>query len=435
MKGKQIITLILGLFLLGGATGQETLTLDLEAAKEHALNYNLNIKNSDLAVEQSQEKLWETIAAGLPQIDATADYSNALGAEISIQFDENAPPSTIPIRPTSNFNLQVGQLIFNGSYLVGVQTAKLAQKLSEKDLKKTKQDIISQVIEGYYLVLVSEESLKILRTNTENLQEVYRKTEPMVEVGIIEKVELDQLSVQVNSLDNAMKSAERQYEMSQNLLRVQLGVSADTGLELTQSLTDIIQDNNVSTGLASSFAPEENIDFQLMEVQEEMTEKQVSLQKANYLPTISGFYNFTEKILKPDFDMTPSHMLGLQMNIPVFSSGERRSKVRQAKIDLETTRNNKTLLEDQLSVQFKQLQFNLKNAIEGYETQKKNVDVSRSVYEDLKRKYEQGIISGLELTTADNNYLQAESDYLTSILEVLKAQNELNTLTGKIVNN
>jgi len=123
------------------------------------------------------------------------------------------------------------------------------------------------------------------------------------------------------------------------------------------------------------------------------------------------------------------------MNIPVFSSGERRAKVRQAKIDLETTRNNKALMEEQLDIQFKQLQFNLRSAIESYQVQKKNVEVSREVYQNLRRKYEQGMISSLELTTADNNYLQAESEHLTAMLEVLQAQNALNTLTGKIINN
>jgi len=434
MRRKQIFILVLGLMFWGSTFAQEKLSLDLEAAKEYALRYNRTIKNSGLAIEQSQEQLWAAIAAGLPQINATADYSNAMGAEISIQFDENMPPSKIPIKPTSNFNLQVGQLIFNGGYIVGVQTAKLAQKLSEKNLKKTEQDVLSQVTESYYLVLISEESLKILESNVENLDEVYRKTEPLVRVGMMEKVELDQLSVQVNSLKNAVRSAERQYEMAKNLLRVQLGVTVDTELELTRSLADFLSENPVD-GIDNSFVPEQNLDFQLLEVQEEMTGKQITMQKANYLPTLSGYYNYTEKILKPAFDMSPKHMVGLQMNIPVFSSGERRAKVRQAKIDLETMQNNKALMEEQLDIQFKQLQFNLRSAIESYQVQKKNVEVSREVYQNLRRKYEQGIISSLELTTADNNYLQAESEYLTAMLEVLQAQNALNTLTGKIVNN
>jgi outer membrane protein len=434
MRRKQIFTFFLGLMLSFTLYSQEELSLDLEAAKEHALQYNRTIKNSGLAIDQSQEQLWAAIAAGLPQINATADYSNALGAEISIQFDENMPPTKIPIKPTSNFNLQVGQLIFNGGYIVGIQTAKLAQKLSEKNRVKTEQDVLSQVTESYYLVLISEESLKILESNVQNFDVVYRKTEPLVRVGMMEKVELDQLSVQVNSLKNAVRSAERQYEMAKNLLRVQLGVTADTELELTQSLADFLSENPVE-GLDQSFVSEQNLDFQLLEVQEQMTEKQIDMQKANYLPTISGYYNFTEKILKPAFDMSPKHMIGLQMNIPVFSSGERRAKVRQAKIDLETTRNNKALMEEQLDIQFKQLQFNLRSAIESYQVQKKNVEVSREVYQNLRRKYEQGMISSLELTTADNNYLQAESEHLTAMLEVLQAQNALNTLTGKIINN
>lgn len=431
MRRKQYILFIFSLLFLN-SVAQEKLSLDLNAARDYALNYNKTIKSSGLSVEQSQERLKETIAAGLPQVNATTDYSNAMGAEISIQFDESLPPSKIPIKPTSNFNLQVGQLIFNGSYLVGIQTAKLYQKLSEKNLVKTEQDIASQVVESYYLVLVSEESLKILNANLENLQTVYKKTAPMVSVGMMEKVELDQLSVQVNSLKNAVKSAERQYEMTQNLLRLQLGVSAETELELTENLSEILEKTDTGSSVSGSFDVVQNIDYQLLNVQEAMTEKQVDLQKAAYLPTISGYYSYTYKILKPAFDMSPPHVLGLQMNIPVFSSGERRSKVKQAKIDLETTKNNKALLEDQLSIQYKQLSFNLISALESFENQKDNVKVSREVYKSLKSKFEQGVISSLELTTADNNYLKAESDYLTAMLEVLKAQNDLETLTGVV---
>jgi outer membrane protein TolC len=134
MKRRGIITVILSIMLFGTVGAQETLKLDLEAAREHALNYNRTIKSSGLAVDKSQEMLWETISAGLPKINATTDYSNAMGAKISIQFDENLPATEIPIKPTSNFNLQLGQLLFSGSYLVGIQTAKLAQKLSEKNL-------------------------------------------------------------------------------------------------------------------------------------------------------------------------------------------------------------------------------------------------------------------------------------------------------------
>ncbi|MFW6290665.1 MAG: TolC family protein, partial [Mariniphaga sp.] len=300
--------------------------------------------------------------------------------------------------------------------------------------KKTEQDVISQVVDGYHLVLMSRESLEILRNNRSNLEEIYRKTEPMVRVGMMEQVELDQLSVQVNSLANAVRTAERQLEMAENLLRVQLGATAETELELTDSLSGLI-DEELSAGTLLTFDAGQNIDYQLMQMQEDMNEKQINMQKAAYLPTVSGFYNYTYKLLKPAFDTSPPHIVGLQLNIPVFSSGERRARVKEARIELEATQNTKALLEEQLDIQHRQLQFNLKNALENYETQAKNVKVSRDVYLNLRRKYEQGMISSLELSTADSNYLQAESEYLTSMLEVLQSKNALYTLTGKIVNN
>ena len=429
MRRKQITFFTILLFLFQGVFAQEKLSLDIEAAKEYALNFNKTIKNSGLSVLQSQESIKEAIATGLPQLNATVDYSKQMGKDIS--FGE----ITIPLKPSSNFNLQLTQLIFSGSYIVGIKSAKLYERFSEQNREKTEIDVVSDVVENYYLSLMADESLRILESNLKNLQTVYDKTKPIVSVGMKEKVELDQLAVQVNSLRNAVSSAERQRELTKNMLRLQLGVSADTEIELTETLDQLIEDVNFGqAGFSNAFDLNNNVDFQILLMQEQLNQKQVDLQKAAYLPTVSGFYTYTYKILKPAFDVSPPHIIGLQMNIPLFSSGERRSKVIQAKFDLEAAKNSKEQMGDQLSIQYKQLTFNLLNAIEKYETQKENVEVSREVYKSLKTKYEQGLISSLELTTADNNYLAAESDYLNSMLEVLRAQNELNTLTG-VVNN
>jgi outer membrane protein len=175
-----------------------------------------------------------------------------------------------------------------------------------------------------------------------------------------------------------------------------------------------------------------NKDFQLMELQEKMTEKQVKMQYAGYLPTLTSFYSRTEKIIKPNFDMSPKNMVGLNLAIPIFSGGQRMAKVNQAKIDLETMKNTKALLAEQLQIQEKQLQFNLKTANETYLNQVKNLDVAKRVYDNLKLKFEHGLISGLELVSADNNYVKAETDYISSVFQVLQATVELNKIYGKL---
>jgi outer membrane protein len=432
MKRNQRLLMLLLLLVSVAAGAQEVLVLDLKGTISHALEYNKTLKNSGLAIDQSQERLKEAIANGLPQVSGAIDYSNALGAKISIRFNPDMPATEIPIKPQSNFNLQVNQLLFSGNYFVGIQLARLGADLSEKSYEKTEQEIIAQVTDGYHLVLMSRELLVLLAKNMDNLKEIYEKTAALEKVGIIEKTDVDLLTVQISALQNAVNSSERQLEMAQNMLRLLLGATAETGLELTETLGQALTQANSRKMLVSTFNVEQNIDFQLMQFQELLMEKQVRMQQANYLPMLAGFYTRTEKFIKPAFDMSPKNMVGFRLSIPVFSGGVRMSQVRQARIDLETTRNTKALLMDQLDIQEKQLRFNLRNAQETYTNQVKNLDVSRRVYANLKLKFEHGLISGLDLVNADNNYVRAETDYISAVYQLLHAQVELDKLYGQL---
>lgn len=419
-----------GLLLLLTLTGttvfaQQQLTLTVQEAVDHALQYNKTLINSGLAVDKAQQGIREAIANGLPQVNASVDYSNAMGANISIRFNEALPPTEIPIKPSSNLNLQVTQLIFNGSFIVGVQTAKLYKELSEINQKKSETDVKTQVTSSYYLVQISDELNKRLQQNLVNLKELYKKTEALASVGIIERTDVDQLFIQVNTLQNAVKASERQLELATNMLRLQLGTEINTQLVLSESLETILNQTDTEKNLVQTLNLENNFDYQLMNQQVTIGKKMVDMKKSAALPSIAGFYTYTYKIMKPEFDMAPPNMIGLQMNIPIFSSGLRTAQTKQAFIDLKSIQNNRDLVRDQLLIQDKQLRFNLINAIETMNNQKANIDVSRRVYSSLKLKYEQGLISGLDLITADNNYLKAETDFISAAMQLLDARLQL----------
>jgi outer membrane protein len=432
MKIKQLCLMALLLLLTVAVSAQTRLKFDLESARKQAIQFNRMLKNSSMAVDKAQFQLKEAIAGGLPQISSTLNYSNAMGAKLSIRFNPDAPATEIPIKPSSQFNLQVGQLLFNGSYFVGIELARLGKILTEKSFEKTEQDVLAQVTGSYYLVLVSGEMLNLMHKNVANLQEVYRKTEAMVKVGMLEQTDLDQLGVQIAALENAESNAKRQLELSKNMFRLQLGLTVDQDFELTGTLEQVM---GLVKGISVGNVPFDltrNKDFQLMELQEQLSQKQVKMQYSTYLPTLTGFYSRTEKIIKPNFDMSPKNMIGANMSIPIFSSGQRQAKVNQAKIDLETMRNTKALLAEQLQIQEKQLQFNLRTANDTYLNQVKNLGVAGRVYDNLKLKFDQGLISGLELVTADNNYVKAETDYLSSVFQVLQATVELDKINGNL---
>lgn len=403
---------------------QQDLALSLEQAKAHAIEYNRTLLKAGISIEDAQEALWQAISAGLPKIDATVDYSNYLG------FNMSFGGQSIAFNPTSNATLTASQLIFSGSYWVGIEMAKLAGRLAEKNVVKTELDVKESVSLAYYAILLAEQNRDILKQNISNIRDIHKRTKDMANVGLIEQTDAEQLDVQAMNLDIAALSLDRQIELAYNMLRLQLGVEAGTKISLTSNIDELTNGISPQTLLSQEFSLDGNIDFQLLKSQEELQKKQITLNKMAYLPTISGFYSYTYKIKKPAFDMSPANMIGLQANIPIFSSFQRKSKVKQSEIQLKSLQTDIQQVEDQLHIQEQQLRFNLQTAFDQYALQQKNVEVSRRVFESSKRKHEQGLLSSLDLTTANTNYLQAESGLLTAKNDLLKAQTELLKLLG-----
>ncbi|MFP4367167.1 MAG: TolC family protein [Bacteroidales bacterium] len=429
LKISCLAVLVLLLFS-GSAMSQTEMNLSLDSARHYAVLHNKNLINAGLAVDEAGMRLRETITQGLPQVDATVDYNNFFGSTAELSF--GPVPAEIEFNPTSNLNLSVGQMIFNGSYIVGIQTARLFKQVTEANREKTELEIRAQVTQAYYLVLVSLKSRAIVQANLENIHDVLDKTKALVDTGIAEDLDYDQLNVQANMLENAGKAADRQVEIALNMLRLQMGLDAGVDLTLTDDLDYLINRSDFMESLLSQFTINENIDYQLVQLQTNIAEKQINMERAAYLPTIMGFYNFTEKLLKPEFDIQPNHVIGFNVSIPIFSSGMRQSRVRQARINHAVAENQKELLSEQLIIQEKQLRFNLNNAIEQFESQKSNVEVAKRVFDNVRLKYEQGIVSSLDLTTANNNYLQAENSYISAIMQLLEAQVEMDKLLNSI---
>jgi outer membrane protein len=429
MESVYIVVFVLSSFTV---KAQESISLSLEKAIEYALQYNKVLQNAKFSVQSTKEKIKETTASGLPQVSASVDYNNFLGGNAELRLDPTAPPAIIEFNPTSSFKFSVNQLVFSGSYYVGLQLAKLAYQTSGLSSQKTELDIKEQVTRAYYLVLVSERAVKIIEANKINSKKVYEKTRNLANAGIIEKTEADKLSIMVTSVENAQKAAERQLEMAYNLLRLQLGADAKSEINLTTQLDEVSQQSKFENAIVSPFNIENNIDYNLVLMQGKISKSQISLQKTYYLPTLAAFYSYTEKLLKPKFDMTPKNVVGLNLSIPIFSSGMKKSKVAQAKINLNMAETTSQLVNQQLTIQEKQLRYNLNNMLEQYQNQKMNVDIAKEVFDKMNLKFQQGIVSSLELTSANNNYLSAESSYVDILFQLLDAELALRKLNGNL---
>ena len=476
---KIIISLFLSAGMIFPVTGQdqaEELVLDLQGAVDHAIAYNKTLKNARMEVERSRASVWESIAMGLPQVDGAVDYMTYFNYELEFSFGggdfdftneqildatnqtlveypdattqglydhaagtffENTlasmlPPSTILMSDQSTAKLQLSQLIFSGQYIVGIQTAKLARIISEQNLEFNELNIKETVINSYYLVLITEESLSIVEQNVENLNETLEQTQTMFNSGMAEQTDVDQIRITVNQLANARNALRRNLELNYNMLRFQLGIEPSVQVRLTDNLESLFISMEPESAMVVPFTIENNVTYQIMKSQEEINKKLVDLEQWNFAPTLAGFYNYNAKIMTTGFDMTPNHMAGFSLAVPIFSSGMRKARVDQARIDYNMAQINKSILEDQLLLQEKQFRYNLQSSLENFFTQKDNVEVAQRVFDSYQRKFEQGMATSLDLTQANGNYLDAESNYFTAIMEVMNAKLQLDKLMNNL---
>jgi len=437
------------------------LRLNVQEAKDYAILNNKTYKNAQDDVALAETQLMEARSSGLPQVKGSLEYMTYFNYEFEFNIggDGGEPPqinyslldagdyeilkileqftrpsggNTILMGDQASANLQVSQLVFNGQYWVGLELAKLGAEIRKKSLSLTALDIKQQVTSSCHLILITEKLLDVILANEANLTEIARHTENLYRAGLAESTDVDQIKINISQLANSRKAMERNLQLNYNMLRLVLGVEPDTPIELTESLDSILAGISQSNLFGSRFSVADNLTYQMILTQGEMGEKNLSLQKWAYAPSLVGFYNYKKKVLTTAFDLSPNHAAGFSLNVPIFSGGARSAQMARARIELDKTRRTKELLEQQLELQRSQLNFSLNSAYENFQTQKENVEVARRLLASIQNKYQQGMISSLDLTQANANYLQAENNYISSALDLLKSKLEMDKLCNQL---
>jgi outer membrane protein len=445
MKNKFLFTVsILMLFCEALSVAQENggeLKLSLKEAQEYAILNNKMVLSAKSDVEASKAAVWETISAALPSLDATGSFTDNLKLMTTLLPGDffGKPGEKVPVTFGSQFNssatVQASMLLFNAPLYIGIETTKLAQKLSETNLLKSELDTKESVSSAYYLILISEKSLEILDGNVLNLNKTLKSTRAMYSAGMAEATDVDQMLSNLSMVENNRSSLQRTIELNYNLLRFQLGVPTETRITLTETLEDLIKTINVEALLSQEFDYTRNVDYRLIEGQELMSSLSLKNQKASVLPTLAGFYNYGTNGMGDkvsELRWFQNSMTGIQISVPIFASGQRYAKIKKAQFNLEKARTTKDMVTEQLLLQEKQLRYNLVNANLQYKSQKENVDVSKRVYASMENKYNQGMASSLDLTQANSLYLQAENNYVSALMNLLQTKLALDKLLNNM---
>ncbi len=422
----------------------DTVYFSLEEAVLYAMEHNLNAKNARLDVDAADKRVWETAATGLPQVNASVNYNYNINLATTLIPDFLGDPSDkIEVQFGTKHYATAGilgnQLLFSGEYIIGLQTAKIFKEFSKRNMERTEQQVRQTVTENYYLVLLGESTLELLKANLDNVRLSFEETVKLYETGFVEELEADQLEVALMDLQNSVLSTERQVRASQNLLKYQMGLDRNLTILLTDGLHDQLAKVDYEAALGEEFTLEENLDYQILREQERLAYMDLKLKRSEYLPSLSAFYSMDFAAQRNQFNFLDENenwyrasMLGLSFNVPIFSSGMRRAGVSQKRISYEKARNSKVFAAEGLQVEFTQYKYDFANALERYNSDKKNLELSEKVVRVTKTKYDKGLASSLELTQVNNQYLQALTSYTGSMVELLNAKIKIDLLMNRI---
>lgn len=409
------------------------LKLSLADAQQYAVDHNYSLQNASLDVQKAEAAKWQTLSSMLPQVKASFDYSNMCGYQMTF----GSTGMSIPMNPSGSFGI-TASIALTAQQIMGTMMQDISTQMSDITLQKSLMTTKANVKNVYVSILVMEDIVDLLDSSLLNMEQLERTTIESVKVGAAEQIDADKLSVQVATMRNTISSNRRNLQMLYNSLLLQLGADVSSKIVLTTSIDEILSTDEAAALVLGGFDIQNNYDYQLLQQTEKLSKDQLTLAWLGFTPTVSAYYQYSNKTYfgrEEGMNMTPPNMIGASISLPLFQTGTRMAAIKEAKINYQETLNSKQQAEDGLKVQFNQLCYDLVSAIESYQIQRTNLDVTKRVLDNTTEKYRYGRASNLEVTNASTDIITAQSNYIKAVMDVLSAQVALENLIGEKANN
>jgi outer membrane protein TolC len=422
---------------------QEPTSFSVTEAEEYAVTHSIKVMNTALDMEIAQKKIWETTAIGLPQVRAEGTFQNLLYIPTTVVdaslFNPSAPPGEVmAFQMGQKYNvsaaLNVSQLLFDGSYIIGLQFAKFYKKMSETQVELTKQEVKQLTREAYYQVLVAKKNLELMDSLVPITEEMMRQMKVIKETGMSGSDPVDQMELAYNRLLAARTSAERQVEIATSLLKMQMGYAADQPLEVTVTFDELLRE--VRAAAASSETPsiQDNSAYVMLEQQQIANTYALKNQKAGYLPSLGAFFTHSQNAYRNQFNFFadeewyPTTIWGISLKVPVTSSGMKIAQVKQAEIKVEQGANSLEHLETNLEFAALRIQLSMQDALETLRLEEANIELSQKLYQNSLRKESIGTEGAMMATQLQAQALNAQGGYIGAALKLFQLKVELDKL-------
>ena len=417
----------------------------LDQALEYAMQNNYDVIYSEKNIEAAKQQMREATAIGLPQLDGALDYSYNIQLPVNV-IPGDAFPGGDPNQPLEiqfgtknnvNAGLYLNQLLFSGKYIVGLQTAKIFMEKASIDFFKDKVAVRQQVANSYYDVLALQEAKRVVDTTLAVTQVLANETKLTYEVGFAEDVDVDQLELLVVDLEASQVNISNQLNIANAYLKFFLGLDETDSLVMMDDMLSLIEKRQNSEIIARQFKYTDNVDYASLEKQKQIRYMQVKLEKTEYMPTLLANLNVQTNAQRDQFDFFqggkwyPSSVFGVSLAVPIWSSGERKARVKQAQIAYEQMEVMEDQLVTTLKLQYQTALAEYYNAYTVYLNKDRARKVAEKIFTTTSIKFREGMASSIDILNTQTQYLEAEQNFLDASLVMLKAGEELVRLLTK----
>lgn len=445
---KRILVLITLLFSSLGHAQEKSYAFTLEDAINYAMTNSYAIRLADLDIDAAEKKKWETTAIGLPQIDADGTYSNFLKQGVTLIPSEifGGPPGEFEevvfgTKQNLTGTVTLNQLLFDGSYLIGLQAAETYLKISSLSKDKTNQTVREAVISAYGQVLISKENIRILENNRALLQKNLDETKIIFQNGMTEEQDVEQQQITLSNIENELNKAIRLESIAEQMFNLSLGIPIDSEVQFLDTIENIGLKSSDLALLSQDFDLKNHIDYKIADNVVTTNELMVKYEKSRALPTLNAFLNYSvfanndnNIFFENNGEWFDSSLLGVNLKIPIFSSMGRSARTQQAKIGLIQSQITLDETSQKLKLQVDTARNKYQFALDHYQTSKENLVLAESIARKEQIKFFEGLSSSFNLTNSQNQLFNSQQNYLQSILNIIQSkvalENALNNFSG-----
>jgi outer membrane protein len=455
MKKLSILTFLVTLILYHGVYAQQDSVYTLNKCLDYAFANQANVKNSALDQQISKYKVKETAANGLPQINFEGNTMYNVQLQPFFLTNQNAAnfgyPTTgnpqdvtaraqvFQLKATNTATLNASQIIFDGSYLVGLQASKTYIELATKSMTQTKIETTDKITKGFYLVLINEQRIQLLDANIARIDTSLKQLKEVNKTGFAEGLDVNRLEVTSNNLKTDRVNVQNQLIITYALLKYQMGYPVEADLKLNGSLDELVTRLNTANNVGEgSFNYNSRIEYSLLKTQKRLDELNFKNTKAISYPKLVAFGTAGMINSQNDYAKLYSSsyygygFIGAKLSVPIFTGGNHYFQQQGAKLKVQKTQNNMDMMEDVIDLEVQQTKLVLDNNLQNIKSQKRNLDLSEQVIKQTKIKYDAGVGTNLEVVDAENSFKTAQTNYYDAVYNALVSLINYQKATGTL---